>query len=135
MNPWRTQFNEHPLHKSLEAINDLLRTTSLKTKDEVILDSFNRLIVVMQAFTRFVQALTPELTVKAYLDNLHAPLSQIIPQLTEFSKSENPVHLQSANQQADQLVQKIPPFALPETAIQHAESVNSLSGVIGKRKA
>jgi hypothetical protein len=127
MNPWRKQFNEHPLHKSLEIINNLLSTTSLKTKDEVVLDSFNRLLVVMQAFTKFVQALNPELTVKAYLDNLYAPLSQIIPQLTEFGKSENPVHLQSANQQADQLVQKMPPFALPETAIQYAESVNSLS--------
>lgn len=127
MNQWRKQFQEHSLLKELEAVNTLLDSASLKTSDEAIVESFNRLVVVLRTFTAFVKSLNPECTVKGYLDQLNVPLPQLRPQLEQFLKTETPNHLQAANNQADQLVQKIPPFALPETAQQHAESINSLT--------
>lgn len=130
MNQWRKQYEDHPLHKELEAVNNLLKAKSLKTTDETILDSFNRLVVVVRTFSGFVRSLNPECTVKEFLDNLHAPLSQLRPQLENFINSENASHLQNANNQADQLVQRMPPFALPETAALHADAVNALTTAV-----
>jgi len=130
MNQWRKVYEEHPLHKELEEVNNFLSTASLKTKDEAILSSFNRLVIVLRTFTAFVRSLNPECTVKSFLDDLHAPLTQLKSQLDAFIKNENASNLQNANNQADQLVQKMPPFALPETAAQYADSVSSLSTAV-----
>lgn len=130
MNQWRKQFEEHPLLKELEAVNALVANAQLKTKDEAILNSFNRLVIVLRTFSAFVASLNPECTVKGFLDNLHAPLSQLRPQLDQFIKSENAAHLQNANSQADQLVQRMPPFALPETAAKQAEAVSALATAV-----
>ncbi|MFA7256606.1 MAG: hypothetical protein WC047_03425 [Kiritimatiellales bacterium] len=130
MNKWRKQFDEHPLHTELANIITLLDAASIKTQDEDILSSFNRLIIVLKTFSAYVHALTPECTVKGFLDKLHAPLAQIRPQLEQFIKTENVTHLQSANGQADILVQLIPPFALPETAAQYTESIKSLGTAV-----
>ena len=130
MNQWRKVYEEHPIHKELEEINNLLSKASLKSKDEDILSSFNRLVIVLRLFTTFVRSLNPECTVKGFLDGIHATLTQLKPQLEAFIKDENASNLQNANNQADQLVQKMPPFALPETAAQYADSVNSLSTAV-----
>jgi exonuclease VII large subunit len=130
MNQWRKQFEEHPLHKELDAVNTLLAGASIKTKDPAILDSFNRLVIVLRTFTAFVTSLNAECTVKGFLDNLNAPLSQLHPQLDQFLKNENASHLQKANNQADQLVQRMPPFALPETAAKQTEAVASLATAV-----
>lgn len=127
MNQWRKQFQEHTLQKELDTINSLLDSASLETTDETIIDSFNRLVVVLRTFTAFVKSLNPECTVMGYLDQLNAPLSQLRPQLEQFLKTETPNYLKGANIQADQLVQKMPSFALPEAAKQHADSINSLT--------
>lgn len=127
MNQWRKQYEDHPLHKELDEVNILLKSASLTTADETTLDSFNRLVVVLQTLSGFVRSLNPECTVKGFLDNIHAPLSQLRPQLEAFLKTENASNLQSANNQADQLVQRMPPFALPETAALHADAVNALT--------
>lgn len=126
MNTWRQQFEKHPLHSDLSAINTLISGASLKTKDAGILDAFNRLIVVLNTFSQYVRAINPECTTKGYLDNIHAPIQQLKPSLEQFLKDENAAHLQNANNQADQLVQRMPPFALPETAVQHADSISNL---------
>jgi hypothetical protein len=126
MNQWRKQYEEHALHKELAAINSSIETASLKTTDAATLDAFNRLVVVIHCFNAFVRALSPECTIKSYLDTLAAPLAQIRPQLDAFLKDENVAHLQNANNQADQLVQKMPPFNLPDSAAQQAESIGTL---------
>ncbi|HAS83070.1 MAG TPA: hypothetical protein DCS43_10465 [Verrucomicrobia bacterium] len=130
MNQWRKQYEEHPLHKELETVNALLDKASLENKDDSILESFNRLVVVLRTFTSFVASLNPECTVKGFLDNLHSPLAQLRPQLEQFLKNENASHLQNANNHADQLVQKMPPFALPEAAAKHAEAISSLATAV-----
>jgi len=130
MNQWRKQFEVHPLHKELDTVNALLESAALKTKDEAILESFNRIVIVLRTFSRFVSSINPECTVKGFLDSLHSPLSQLRPQLEQFLKNENASHLQNANTQADQLVQKMPPFALPETAAKQAEAVSSLATAV-----
>jgi len=127
MNQWRKQYDEHPLHKELEKLNTLINTATLKTTDQAILDAFNRLVIVIKACTAFVRALSPECTVKGFLDGLWAPLDQVRQQIEVFVKNENLSNLQQANSQLDQLVQRMPPFALPETAALQAEAVSSFS--------
>jgi hypothetical protein len=84
----------------------------------------------LRTFSAFVTSLNAECTVKSFLDNLHSPLAQLRPQLEQFLKDENVSNLQNANNQADQLVQKMPPFALPETAAKQAEAVSSLAAAV-----
>jgi len=126
MNRWRQQFDEHPLHTELEQINALLSSASLKTDDASIIEPFDRLIIVLKTFNYFVECLNPECTTNAYLDKLNGVVSQLRPQLEQFLKDENPVHLKSANTQADQLTQHMPPFALPEIAAKQASAVGDL---------
>ena len=126
MNPWRKQFEEHPLHKELAEVNRLIDTAALKTTDAGILDSFSRLVAVVQCCNRFVASLNPECTIKGFLDALASPLTAIKQQLEAFLKSESVAHLQSANAQADQLVQKMPPFEIPQAAAQQAETIGVL---------
>ena len=127
MNQWRKQYEDHPLHTELATIDNLLNSAKLKTIDESILSSFDRLITVIKTFELFTSSSIPELTTKIFLDTIYGPVAQIRIQLNNFIETENTAHLQNANNNADTLVQMIPPYTLPEALTQSKEAISSLT--------
>lgn len=100
MSRWDEQFQNHPIHKTLKEIDNLL---SVKT-DDISREGQSekrRISKLMDVFEEVLNALDPELTPRQILDNIHSDAGHVQNELINYNSSRNDGHLKNANNVLD----------------------------------
>lgn len=106
MSRWDDQFEQHAVFAALESTRKQLESVSKAVADAEQTESCARLERVVDYLHGLLKATDPELVPFAVLDQIAPTLNQITSYLEQFAGTSNAADLDSANGQADAVLQQ-----------------------------
>ena len=114
MSNWTESFKNHPIHKTLNSVTNMLRSIKKKDyKESEILESIHRLELITNYLSITLKKLDPLMVSFPTLDDISSIFVQLQDDLARFSSSKNLVDLETANNRLDNLLQYISNLIIP----------------------
>lgn len=109
MSRWDEQFENHPIHVTLEEINNLLneRIDDISAEGQ---SEKRRISKFMDVFKEVFKDIDPELTPPQTLNDLHSTIGNVKNQLTNYNSNKDYNHLKSANNSLDNILMQLSPL-------------------------
>ncbi len=111
MSRWDDQFENHSVFQALASTRQQLESISAGIEDPAERESHSRLVRVCDYIDGVLKATDPELVPFPVLDQVAGSLNQITAYLGQYAVTPTVAFLDSANGQADALLQQAPALA------------------------
>ncbi|HUU42044.1 MAG TPA: hypothetical protein VMW42_13995, partial [Desulfatiglandales bacterium] len=117
MSEWLNQFENHQIHNDIRSAitpAEEIRSSSDDLPPDVI-ERIDRVIFVLSELQRRLNRTDPLLIPLQPLNNLHASLTQITQQLSNFQNNQNAGHIQNAHNQLENVLVHLGQIPSPGT--------------------
>lgn len=115
MSVWDERFTNHAVHKELAGARALVRKLKLPRKAVEAYEGRQRLDRVLEHVEAVLKAADPELTVPSVLDAVHQQITPLRQQVEFAENEEDPTYINSANQNADAMLNALAGITRPAT--------------------
>ena len=118
MSEWLNQFENHQIHNDIRSAitpAEEIRSSSDDLPPDVI-ERIDRVIFVLSELQRRLNRTDPLLIPLQPLNNLHASLTQITQQLSNFQNNQNAGHIQNAHNQLENVLVHLGQIPSPGTS-------------------
>lgn len=131
MSRWKEKFDTHPIHKTIEQINEWL-AVDLDDLEKGDIEEVRRCRKVLDMLSKSLDALDVEIVPFHQLDALNQQLKNqnIWNQINSFSSNLNVAHVKNANERLDQVLTFLTWLVPYTTAYGQHEKIASLEGTV-----
>ena len=130
MNRWRQQFMTHPMRDEMKKIEVLISNKTLITEDTEILESYNRVIIVINNFINYINNVIPENVEVDFWNKYNGILPQLRSGLEDFFNKNRGVSLNKVNDFVSALANTMPLVPVPNSTDGYIKALNEISSAV-----
>ncbi|WP_434950084.1 hypothetical protein ACRWQL_11510 [Shewanella sp. HL-SH4] len=101
MSQWDKKFKSHPIHATLDNLEDRLGDESLKTDDLSVIEHIDRIAQLKSYAETCLESLIPALVNHGNLNNTNSYIQSLIAELNNFIANKNVAHLNNTASHID----------------------------------
>jgi DNA repair exonuclease SbcCD ATPase subunit len=118
MSKWEDNYKNHPIHTTLQNLNEALDDETLVSDDINISDLVDRIRQAASFANSCLENVLPALTSQGSLNNANSYLQNILNEINRYKANKNIGHLNNTTNHIDTLIAQLSSFPIPRPSVE-----------------
>lgn len=126
MSKWEDNYKNHPIHTTLQNLNEVMDDEALASDDINIIDLVDRIRQAVSFTSSCLDNVLPALTSQGSLNNANSYLQNILNEVNSYLANRNIAHLNNTANHIDTLIAQFSSFPIPRPSVEEGAFSNAL---------